>query len=325
MTVALPASGEPSAVDRATAQSLFDDARKLVDAGKFGEACPKFAESLRFDPGLGTMLRLADCYEKNGQIASAWAVFLDASENARKAGDAREKVAKERADALAPRVSKLSVRVAEPKTQGLVVKRDGEVIGPALFGTAAPVDPGKHAIEATAPGKKVWKGSVDVPSGGGSVSIDVPALSDDAGGAPVVVPPSSAKPAAPPPAEPAAPPKTGPKSNTAAYVVTGLGVVGTAVGVVLYLGAKSKHDDALSQCVQGATVTHCPDSARTQNDSAKTTGTIGAVVGGVGAAALVTGIIMLATGGSSSSSSAGLRVSPMALSQGGGLLLGGSL
>ena len=322
LSLSRAAAAEPSAVDRATAQSLFDDARKLVDAGKFGDACPKFAESLRFDPGLGTMLRLADCYEKNGQIASAWAVFLDAAENARKAGDPREKIAKERADALAPKVSKLSIRVAEPKLTGLVIKRDGEPIGSALFGTAAPVDPGKHAIEASAPGKKTWKGSADVPSGGGSVSIDVPALVDDAAAPPAVVPPPGPAKAAPPPTAESPPPPA--KSNTAGYVVAGLGVVGTVAGVVLYLGAKSKHDEALSQCQQGTTVTHCPDSARTQNDSAKTTGIIGAAVGGVGAAALVAGVIMIVTGGKSSSTGS-LQVSPVGFSQGGGLMVGGSL
>src|SRR5882724_4165659 len=63
--------------DPAAAQALFDEGRALMKTQRFAEACPKLKESQRLDPGIGTQFRLADCYEQQGKIASAWAAFLE--------------------------------------------------------------------------------------------------------------------------------------------------------------------------------------------------------------------------------------------------------
>ena len=94
------ARADASLADKAAAQSLFDEGRKLMSAGKYADACPKLAESQKLDPGVGTQFHLADCYEKLGQTASAWAGFLEAASAAKSMGQAdREKVARERAAA----------------------------------------------------------------------------------------------------------------------------------------------------------------------------------------------------------------------------------
>ena len=99
------ARADSSLADKAAAQSLFDEGRKLMTEGKFAQACPKLAESQKLDPGVGTQFNLADCYERLGQTASAWAGFLEAASTAKSMGQGeREKVARERAAAW-PRVS----------------------------------------------------------------------------------------------------------------------------------------------------------------------------------------------------------------------------
>src|SRR5262249_13660236 len=83
--------------DEASAQKLFDEGRALVVERRFAEACPKFAASQQLAPSGGTLLNLADCYEKNGQLASAWAKFHDVASRAQHAGRADvQRMAEER-------------------------------------------------------------------------------------------------------------------------------------------------------------------------------------------------------------------------------------
>jgi hypothetical protein len=184
---------QTSAADKAAAQALYDEGKRLMDAGQYAQACPKFADSEKLDPGVGTLLNLGVCYEKNGQTASAWATYKEAASAAANAGEAaREKYARDHAAALEPTLAKLSVTVITP-VDGLEVRRDGVLIPAASFGLALPVDPGDHTVTANAGHYKPWSTTVTVAKSA-STSVQIPALEP----APVTTPP-------PPPAAPAAP------------------------------------------------------------------------------------------------------------------------
>ena len=162
--------------DEAASRALFAEARRLVAAGDYVHACPKFEDSYRLDPGIGTSYNLADCFAHVGRTASAWARFLDVAAATKAAGQTdREALARARAQALEPQLSRLTVVVSQP-VDGLVVKRDATIVGEAAWGVAVPVDPGPHTIEATAPNRKSWSSTMEVPAGAGSVSIEVPPL-----------------------------------------------------------------------------------------------------------------------------------------------------
>jgi tetratricopeptide (TPR) repeat protein len=97
---------EPTAADRARATALFREGRALMATGRNGEACPKLAESQRLDPSGGTLLNLALCDERAGQLARARREFDEAAAVARREGRAdREAEATTRARAIAARIA----------------------------------------------------------------------------------------------------------------------------------------------------------------------------------------------------------------------------
>jgi hypothetical protein len=127
------------------------------------EACPKLAESHRLDPATGTLFALALCHEQEGKLASAWAEFNDAEGRARQEGrQDREALAKERAAALLPRLSSLTVDVSPEAAahEGLEIRVDGNPLARPAWGVAVPTNGGEHRIEATAPGKAPWSQSL---------------------------------------------------------------------------------------------------------------------------------------------------------------------
>ncbi|MEO5725801.1 MAG: hypothetical protein ABI134_29835 [Byssovorax sp.] len=160
-SLALVSAGRPAlaqSTSEKAAQTAFDDGMKLLDKGKTAEACPKLEESQRLDPAMGTQFRLAECWEKLGRTASAWALFRQVASEAQAAGRAdRATVSVARAAALEPRLTRILILVApSARVPGLIVRRDGAVVEEALWGRGVAVDPGDHLISATAPGKKSW-------------------------------------------------------------------------------------------------------------------------------------------------------------------------
>src|SRR4051794_33573309 len=111
LAFASAAHAEPTA-DSQIAQSLFDDGRVLMDAGRFAEACPKFAESQRLEPAAGTLLNLALCHEHEGKTATAWTEFRDALSLAMAAQRKdRQELAELHIATLGPKLTRLSVAV----------------------------------------------------------------------------------------------------------------------------------------------------------------------------------------------------------------------
>jgi hypothetical protein len=225
---------------------------ELMQAGKVDEACVKLDESQKLDPAMGTQYRLAECFEKAGKTASAWTNFIEVADKARAAGqEDREKAARERADALKPALSKMTVAVSPPAASiaGLEVFRDGKPVGKGQLGIPLPVDPGKHVIEARAAGYKPWQTEIDVGAGAAAMAVEVPALEVD---------PAAAAPPPPGPADgPVAPgggeqaPDQPAPSNTRRTVglVTGaVGVVAIGVGAVFGILAIGKKSSAKDFC-----------------------------------------------------------------------------
>jgi len=163
----------------AIAEGLFREGKKLLDAKKYDAACPKFEESARLDPSSGVELALGICYEGLGKTASAWGAYQTAVTLARRDNrHDRERVATARASTLEPKLAHATIDVPASVAQlpGLQVKEDGVAIGAAAW-KDAPIDPGSHALEVSATGKKTWTTTFVVDAG--TKTVSVPALEED--------------------------------------------------------------------------------------------------------------------------------------------------
>ena len=271
------------AQETSRAQALFDDGRRLMNEGHFPEACPKLAASQKLDPGAGTLMNLATCYEKNNQLASAWATFKEAAAASHASNHADwETAARGRADKLEPELARLAVTVAkEAQVPGLVVERDGKALDAAEWATPIPVDSGPHTIRALAPGKKTWSTQVTIGGPRSQASVAVPLLENEQAGAP---PPE--RPAAPPP-RPSDPKDEGGTQRLVGLVVGGAGLVSLGAGAFFGLKARSTYDDALGQCNPSF---QCRQRGLDLADDAKSQATISTI-------AFVAGGLLLAGGG----------------------------
>jgi hypothetical protein len=296
-----------SAGDVAAAQGLYDDARALMKAGQYAPACPKLAESDRLDRSNSTEFHLADCYEHVGRTASAWALFLQVASEAKAKGSVEgEQLARSRAAALAPRVPRLTVNVpAASEADGLEVRRDGEVLGRGQWGSAVPVDPGKHAVSAKAPGRAPWTSEVEVVEGK-AASLDVPALALS----PVSVSPGPAthpeEGPQPAPVAAVAPVPGGDHpgrgQRTLGLLAGGAGVIAAGIGAVFGVEALSKNSD--SNAGGNCSGNLCNATGYALRHDAITDGTLSTVLVGAGAAAIVGGGVLWLTAPSGGSSTA---------------------
>ncbi len=159
------------------AETLFREGKKLIKEGKLAEGCDKLDASDRIEPSVGTELNLGDCREKNNQLASAWAAFLKAASNAKKAGNdkGREKEARARATKLEHRLSYLTISVPDAnRVEGLTISRNGVPVDSALWNTGVPVDAGTYEITGQAPGHEAWTTSVKIVGEADEQSVEVP-------------------------------------------------------------------------------------------------------------------------------------------------------
>lgn len=286
--VTAPALAQDAPIDnRARAQQLFESALTDAEHGDFAHACPKFLASQAADPKASTLQNLANCYEKNGQTASAWGAYREAENLARKTNhpDWADN-AKQHAAALEPKLVHLEIVVSSTaNVPNIVVSRDGTKLQQGEWGVPIPVDPGEHVIAASADGYIAIEKKLDVKDG--DAKFDVPLLEK--------LPPPEPEPV---PA-PFVPPKgfpTGekplPKSRWSTMEVVGLasagvGALGLAGGGLMAIVAASNYDAAAAHCTNG---THgCDPNSVTTADKAYD-------LAGWATATFITGAVLAAAG-----------------------------
>lgn len=320
------ASPSPArADDRAAAEALFNAAKELMGQGKAEEACPKFEASYKLDKTLGTLLNLADCHEKTGKIATAWAEWAEGVDRATKAADSRADYAKQRRDALTGKLPKLQITVTN-KRPGLDVLRDETRVDEAVFGVPLPIDPGKHAIVVKRGEQVIERREVEVAEGAtATVTLDLEAIEKAAPPPPPA--PTTTAGGLPPP-----PPPSG-SQKTVGFVVGGVGLAAVvAAGALEILALSKKPGDAdKAKCVNK----FCTTAGLDDVNSAKTFADVGQWVGIGGLVALAVGATLVLTAPKAAppppktgrwiGAPRGVSVAPWAAPTGAGVAVGGRL
>jgi hypothetical protein len=289
------ASADGSATDPVLAQTLFDEGRRLMAQGRFAEACPKFAESQRLDPGGGTLLNLAVCHESEGRTATAWAELHEAQSQAiADRRPERQARAREHLAAIEARLSRLTISKAADAGP-VSITLDGAPLADAALGVATPRDPGEHVVTASAPDKKPWTATVTLGATADSQNVVVPALEDPA---PAATPPT---PAAPEPvaasAEAPSPSVPGQRQRILGEAVGGAGAAALLAGAVfggLTLSEKGASD---AQCGAriGAPAGLCNAQGVADHGTASTDATLSTVLFIAGGAAAAAGVALFVT------------------------------
>lgn len=292
MSAALAFTGsvqaEPTATQKATAETLFQRGVELSESGRIADACTQFDASLQIDPALGTLFRLADCYDRVGRTASAWALFSEAQARAKASEQvARERIAAERVANLELRLSKLSLSVGDDASlPGLELHLNDVVVPSASWGLELPVDPGPQRLRLSAPGRREWVGTVTVGKGPSARHFTLPTL--------------AIAPAAPPrAAAPLAPPPPRPEAADAAfyptwlgYTLAGLGLAGAGVASFMGYRAYDLNQQSLDQC-SSANANACTERGDALRDDARRAGVTSTVLAIAGGALVAGGITIV--------------------------------
>ncbi|MBW2458781.1 MAG: hypothetical protein JRI68_30055, partial [Deltaproteobacteria bacterium] len=244
-----------------------------------------------------TLLNLAVCHEGQGKTASAWAEYTSVANQARREGRTRREVyAKERIEVLKPLLSHVTIKIQAPVPQ-MTIKVDGKPFEAAMADTPLPMDPGRHSVEAVAPGKRKWAKVVDVVGNAQALVVEIPMLADDeAAVAPTPGPAPAPGPETPkPPAGDQGPDQPAEEGGIPmlAWVGFGVGGAGLVVGAVTGIMTLGKAGDIKEACGDDT----CPPDQEEDLDSATTlanVSNVGFAVAGVGAAV---GLIALFTMG----------------------------
>jgi hypothetical protein len=269
----------------ATAQALFEQGVRDLEAGRLDRACPALAESQRLDPHPGTLFALAECEAKAGKVASAVGHYQDylglvsrlsaeqAERHAERAASARAQV-----EALRPKVPTLALVLPASAPPALIVERDGMALqGPAL-GVPLPVDPGEHVVVTRLPA-------------GGEVRATVTLAFGEAKRLELQIP-------APPPAVEAPGSKHALSANAAGetntlrqwgWALGGVGLAGVLTGSITGIVVLQKKATVDDHCEE----TLCDGEGKKAADSGKTLATVSSVAFGVGLTAVAASIVLL--------------------------------
>lgn len=150
MVSAPPLAATPEHEALAVARELFLEAMQLEEAQDYARALATLRRvaAIKMSPSVRT--HMAFCLERTGKLAEALTLYEALARDATSGRDLPiSRAASRAAEALRPRVPRLTIRVPE-RAPDLRVLLDDAPLAIGLYGEPLLLDPGAHRIEATA-------------------------------------------------------------------------------------------------------------------------------------------------------------------------------
>jgi hypothetical protein len=315
LTLHAGAAEAQSEAELAAARTMFAQGVADEDAKRYETALAEFRRVAEVKETANVRYRIASCLEALGRMAEAMASYETAArlgEGDPGAADA-VRASRERAAQLDRLVPRLTIAFARPPPAGAEVELDDAPVDPVALRDPIALDPGHHSIAATAPGVAPFHTGVTLSEGGRvTITVDLapPPLPETRGVAPA---PAAAK----------NPPPVG------AYVALGIGAALAGGSIASFVLRASNIDTLNRDCVpapQGGLA--CPVSAahevNSAHDAAQVEGPLGIGLAAGAAMALGLGVWLLVrapSGEAGGSPRQAIRVEPLILSHGGGLVV----
>jgi hypothetical protein len=238
--------------------------------GKYDLARSYFQQSQTAEPAIGTLLNLAFCEDKLGQLGGALA-HLGEALAAAEATDKRRPLISQRIAEVEARMPRVTIRTEKPLEPGVTVSLDAETLDAASLGKPVRIDPGAHALNCAGSRGERCARMFTIAEGEHSVqvlTVELPAVLQP-------VPSSSASPA-----------PTGAAGSDGrpswAYVVGGAGVASVVVGLVA--GAAVLHEKSVFD--KHCDATTCDSDGLSAIETGRTLSAVSTVTTLVGASAM---------------------------------------
>lgn len=247
-----------SAQNAAEADKLFDKGKQLMTENKLSEACTAFEESQRLAPATTTEMNLANCREKNDQLATAHEMFMQIAKSLEGKLESKKlrEVALQRAATLQPRLSTITLVVpSASQVRGLQIQLDSRSIGASQWNQPIPLDGGMYKLIARAEDRIEWTTTVALSPSGDTKTIEVPTLTDAKGAS--TVPSKAAS-------------SGGSLKLPIIFGIAAVGLGGAALGLELW--GRSLYDDTKAEMFDREKQLELLDSANARHISAQIAG-----------------------------------------------------
>lgn len=225
----------------AAVEALFVRAVKDMAAGNHAAARVELEKAVNLAPeaAIGARLKLAECHEKLGELASAWREYKRASEIAAGAGKGDQRkteqaeAAQKEAARLEPMLARLTLRLPASLRgiRGLRIEIGKLSVDEADWNQPFLMDRGDHTITLSAAGYKQREIPVSVQADGTEVEVKLPMLIADAAiraQSTTAAPTHTATPISGQPAS-----LSSGRTKVPGFVLGGMGVAALAVGGAL--------------------------------------------------------------------------------------------